>query len=268
MKLRVTHILILIMFISYFLSLAIPPNELEKFYFNLNEFLSGSYYNIITALFLHESFIHLVINSMLFYIVGITFEEILGSKKLILTFLFTGIITFLASSIFYSPEARFVGCSGALFSMMAVVLLINPIKYKSTFPLKLIFGEGKEVNVDVKEEKIDLIAILVDYLILTFLIFTIITIYGLIIVTNVGHPGHVIGFIIGSVLGIIWHPKIKEYTSISIFLLSIFSILILLIFLFYLIAHLLDVKAIYAPIDSFLFPIIKFISNALQSFFG
>ena len=126
MNLRITHILILIMFIFYFFSLTIPFNEREKFYFNLDDFLSGNYYNIITALFLHDTFIHLIINSMLFYMVGITFEEILGSKKLILTFLFTGIFTFLISSIFYSQDVKFVGCSGALFSMMAVVLLINP----------------------------------------------------------------------------------------------------------------------------------------------
>ena len=142
------------------------------------------------------------------------------------------------------------------------------IKYKSTFPLKFIFGEGKEVSVDIKEEKIDLSAILVDYLILTFLVFMIITIYGLIIVTNVGHIGHVIGFIIGSILGIVWHPKIKEYTLVSFFFFYISSIIILLSFLFYIIAHLLDVKAIYIPIDSFLLSITKFISNTLQSFLG
>jgi membrane associated rhomboid family serine protease len=84
----------------------------------------GDYWRLLTPIFLHLGFSHLIFNSFSLFLLGPGAERILSSYKFILFYLTCGllgnIVTFLTHSSFYSH----VGASGAIFGLLGFYLYL------------------------------------------------------------------------------------------------------------------------------------------------
>ena len=120
---------------SYFTFLidysAIPNNIVGDGNLALREWGFSSWLNpyltIITSLFLHGGFMHLIGNMVFLYIFADNVESILGHKKFILYFLLCGIIATL-TQIWISSDSvvPIIGASGAISGIMAGYMLKYP----------------------------------------------------------------------------------------------------------------------------------------------
>jgi rhomboid protease GluP len=81
--------------------------------------LSGQYWRLFTCMFLHGGVMHVLFNMYGLFFVGIFLEPVLGSKKFLIAYLITGIISSVAS-VWWHPATVSVGASGAIFGMYGV----------------------------------------------------------------------------------------------------------------------------------------------------
>lgn len=117
-----TKILLSINFVAFLLMYLIP-NDLV---FNLGvlhrqSILSGEFYRIFTAMFLHSGLIHFFFNMYAIYIVGPQIENFFGKFKFILIYLGSGIMGSLLSLIFIKDSVG-LGASGAIFGLLGSLL--------------------------------------------------------------------------------------------------------------------------------------------------
>jgi len=88
------------------------------------------YYRLFTAMFLHGSFLHYLMNMYFLSIIGRTSESLLGKKKYILIYLLSGLGSSLlvwGMSFVYPATSDIVtiGASGALFGLLGTLLLLT-----------------------------------------------------------------------------------------------------------------------------------------------
>ena len=77
---------------------------------------------IITSIFLHIGFIHLFMNMWAFNILGKQNENFYGHLKMLIIFLYSGIVGNLLSLIFMGNNSISAGASGAIFGLMGSLL--------------------------------------------------------------------------------------------------------------------------------------------------
>lgn len=73
-------------------------------------------YRIFTAMFLHESIIHIGANMLSLYFVGVITERLFGKWRFLLIYFAGGIIAGIAQAVL-SPDAVALGASGAIFAI-------------------------------------------------------------------------------------------------------------------------------------------------------
>jgi membrane associated rhomboid family serine protease len=73
-------------------------------------------YRIFTAMFLHESIIHLGFNMLSLYFVGIITEQIFGRWRFLTIYLLSGVIAGIAQAVL-APTGAALGASGAIFGI-------------------------------------------------------------------------------------------------------------------------------------------------------
>lgn len=78
------------------------------------------YYRLLTAAFVHDGIIHLLLNCYALYIIGSQLEGFIGRAKYIVVYIFSAVLGSLLSSVL-SPYAS-VGASGAIFGLMGSLL--------------------------------------------------------------------------------------------------------------------------------------------------
>ncbi|MEM2914497.1 MAG: rhomboid family intramembrane serine protease, partial [Candidatus Bathyarchaeia archaeon] len=100
-------------------------------------FFQGRFWTIITALFVHGNFLHLVGNMLFLYVFGSTLEEEVGASKTLSAFFIGGILSFLLSVYFYGPNTIMIGASAAIFTLTATVMLIKPLRFSWAFLMPL-----------------------------------------------------------------------------------------------------------------------------------
>ncbi|MDD5491853.1 MAG: rhomboid family intramembrane serine protease [bacterium] len=83
--------------------------------------LVGEYWRLISAVFLHGSFDHLLGNSIILYILGLAFEHAFGSAKTAILYLLSGLTASLLS-VTMSPGPS-VGASGAIFGLWGALIV-------------------------------------------------------------------------------------------------------------------------------------------------
>ena len=83
------------------------------------DLLEGQYWRLFTAMFLHAGFFHFALNSLSIFIMGSLAESILGHKKFLFIYLFSGITASLLSLTFLPEYAVAIGASGAIFGTLA-----------------------------------------------------------------------------------------------------------------------------------------------------
>ncbi|MCL7412821.1 MAG: rhomboid family intramembrane serine protease, partial [ANME-2 cluster archaeon] len=92
--------------------------------FSLMNLVNGNYYTLLTAIFVHGDYLHLAGNMVFLFLFGTFLEDEVGSWRTGIAFITGGTITFILSIPFY-PNSDMVGASAAIFTLMAVVLLVR-----------------------------------------------------------------------------------------------------------------------------------------------
>lgn len=103
-------------------------------------FFNGAFWTLLTSMFMHGNFTHLFVNMISLFFVGNFVERLIGRKRLLWFYIFSGLISglffvFLAyffgnsglgASIFGSPEVFAVGASGAIFAIGGLLAVLTP----------------------------------------------------------------------------------------------------------------------------------------------
>jgi len=94
--------------------------------------LEGKYiWTLLTSMFMHAGFFHLFVNMLSLFFAGSLIEKIIGRKRYIWFYLFSGIfasLLFVLMSLIFSSDfnAYAVGASGALFGLIGLLMLLTP----------------------------------------------------------------------------------------------------------------------------------------------
>ena len=93
----------------------------------------GQYWRLVTPIFLHGNWLHLLVNGISLYRLGAAMEQIYGRKKYLALFLFAGVAGNLLSYSLSPKES--LGASGALFGLVGAGLVF-PIRFRDLIPLE------------------------------------------------------------------------------------------------------------------------------------
>lgn len=93
--------------------------------------LEGEWWRFITPMFLHIGLLHLVMNSLALYYLGIAVEQIYGRLRFIWIYLFSGFTGSLLSFLLTPNLAA--GASGAIFGLFGALLYFGVTKPKLFF---------------------------------------------------------------------------------------------------------------------------------------
>ena len=117
-----------IYFLEYFVY---NPYEFSIF-FGLNElFFAVSYWQILTSMFIHGSFMHILMNMIVLYQFGMILERYLGWIKFGILYIFGGVITgFLSLGYLAFESVNLVGASGAISVLLGFLACIDKLNRK------------------------------------------------------------------------------------------------------------------------------------------
>ena len=125
----ILNILMFIPYVIYYIFRIDYPFILASYFLNLNvnspggflSFNDGSFWQILTAMFMHGNIGHIVFNMYGLYIFGKALEVRWGKTKFILFYLVTGVLANLGSAlifIFTGSPLSLLGASGALYAVL------------------------------------------------------------------------------------------------------------------------------------------------------
>lgn len=80
-------------------------------------------YRFITSIFLHGGLEHLMFNMFALGLFGSILEKIIGSKRFLIIFFVSGLISGTGSVIFYSSS---IGASGTIFGILGTLTVLRP----------------------------------------------------------------------------------------------------------------------------------------------
>jgi rhomboid protease GluP len=83
----------------------------------------GSWWRLLTAMFLHVGPLHLGVNLWALYQLGGVFEILFGRRRFLLTYFVTGIVASAASALTIDEHAVSAGASGAIFGILGALML-------------------------------------------------------------------------------------------------------------------------------------------------
>jgi len=89
--------------------------------------IAGQYWRFITPIFLHVNILHVSLNMLNFFILGLFIERLFGHLRFLLIYLLTGVVSIIAS-FYFAPQDVSVGASGAIFGLVgaySVFILIH-----------------------------------------------------------------------------------------------------------------------------------------------
>ncbi|GAB6259705.1 rhomboid family intramembrane serine protease [Peribacillus sp. N1] len=124
---RAVTVLILIMMIVFVLVLfpIFPGNVLFYYGAGVNLYIAdGQWWRLITPIFLHSTFTHLLFNGFSLAIFGPFLEKLLGTIKFSIFFLSTGILANIATFLINPLTYNHVGASGAIFGLLGFFLYL------------------------------------------------------------------------------------------------------------------------------------------------
>ncbi|CAH0253619.1 MULTISPECIES: rhomboid family intramembrane serine protease [Peribacillus] len=124
---RAVTVLILIMMIVFVLVLfpTFPGNVLFYYGTGVNLYIAdGQWWRLITPIFLHSTFTHLLFNGFSLAIFGPFLEKLLGTAKFTIFFLSTGLLANIATFLINPLTYNHVGASGAIFGLLGFFLYL------------------------------------------------------------------------------------------------------------------------------------------------
>ncbi len=95
---------------------------------------NGEWYRIVTAMFVHAGWLHLLFNMYALYYLGLLVENVYGSSKFLFVYFVSGVVGNLLSQLFYFSTPS-VGASGAIFGLVG--LLLGATYFRDDFPSTL-----------------------------------------------------------------------------------------------------------------------------------
>lgn len=128
----VTVSLIVINFIIflYQISLRNPTSFIYKYALipnNLFKFGGSEYIKLITSMFLHGNFLHIIGNMLYLWVFGDNIENNLGSFKYLIFYLLCGVSAELVHAIIYaSSKVPTIGASGAIAGVLGAYFYLYP----------------------------------------------------------------------------------------------------------------------------------------------
>ena len=101
--------------------------------------VGGEWWRLITAAFLHGSFLHIAFNMYVLFAIGPTLERILGHGRYLTLYVLAALGGGVASYAFSDMRTVSVGASGAIFGLMgALVVAGRRLRYDVTFVIVLL----------------------------------------------------------------------------------------------------------------------------------
>jgi len=187
---KATTLLILVCFIAY--PFGIKYGDILCFKYS--GFVDHrEWWRVITAIFVHANIPHLLWNMLFLLLFGRSLEKNIGSARLLFCFLVGGVISFLSSCFFYSMGQPLVGASGAICTIIGLLMIYNPWKISfvlNFFPMPLGVAALTYMTLNIlqayfqNKENVE----------------------G----THTAYELHVIGFIVGILFGILWNNDWKK----------------------------------------------------------
>jgi membrane associated rhomboid family serine protease len=86
---------------------------------------AGEYYRLVSAMFLHADFLHLIFNMLALYAVGRALEGFIGHTPFLLIYFLGGLAGSVASVLLNDPNVSSVGASGAVFGLFGAALVYD-----------------------------------------------------------------------------------------------------------------------------------------------
>ena len=84
----------------------------------------GGYYRMVTAMFLHYGFIHLLFNMVVLWMLGRVLERDLGPARFLAVYTLSGLAGSVAVYLF-SPDVWTAGASGAVYGLFGLLIMVN-----------------------------------------------------------------------------------------------------------------------------------------------
>ncbi|MDP1876012.1 MAG: rhomboid family intramembrane serine protease [Actinomycetota bacterium] len=137
----VTYSLIGITAAIYLAQMAIGVNAVAGDYgmWPVGIAVNGEWWRLVSAAFLHGSFLHIAFNMYVLFALGPTLERILGHGRYLALYLLAALGGGVASYVFSDLRTVSVGASGAIFGLMgALVVAGRRLKYDITQVLVLL----------------------------------------------------------------------------------------------------------------------------------
>ncbi len=128
-----TWIIIIINFLVFIYEIRLPAQSLANFIdtfgltpSKINFSQPVSLYPLVSHMFLHGSWIHVISNMWIFFIFGDNVEDKIGGIKFVVFYLIGGISAGIVQSIFGDPSVPVVGASGAIAAVLGAYFLFFP----------------------------------------------------------------------------------------------------------------------------------------------
>jgi membrane associated rhomboid family serine protease len=124
-------------------------NDFIVQYFSLWPIGSGNFYpwQLISYMFLHEGFTHILFNMFALWMFGVEVENTWGTKKFLIYYLICGLggaaAHLVLSSVFGAENGPLLGASGAIFGVLVAFGLMFPDRSVYFFPLFFIPVKAK-----------------------------------------------------------------------------------------------------------------------------
>ena len=202
---KLTLLLIILNVAVFLFTLTDFSYYIENFGFSMDNFLSGKYYTIFTAMFLHDSILHLASNMIALLFLGGAVESKVQGWQYILVYFAAGVagsLSFFVPIFRYDPSIIGVGASGAISGMIGLGTFMSPGKL-TMFPL----------------------IIPIPFVIAGAIYF--LTTSALVFATEeqVAYPAHLFGLATGALVGFVWSQQ--RFKNLIMFILIVLLIVTL-----------------------------------------
>jgi membrane associated rhomboid family serine protease len=133
-KFMMTYALIIANFIIFVITILYPQViydlGFQPMYLSIQQL--PHIYTLLTSMFLHGGFPHIIGNMIVFLFMGMAFEQRIGMKNLLVIYLITGVFGAIAHSLVSfidpssSPSTVLIGASGAIFGIIGAFAYSYP----------------------------------------------------------------------------------------------------------------------------------------------
>lgn len=107
-----------------YLGQQLDPSITERFFLYGYAVAGGQPYRLLTAVFLHESYLHVGLNMLSLYFVGRPIEAALGRVRYLGVFLVGGLAGSAAAYVLADPGEPSLGASGAIFAVFGTLIVV------------------------------------------------------------------------------------------------------------------------------------------------